>query len=168
MSDIDHQDYLRHGSHNQPTETVVFTFFPDAGQQYRLTPAWGRVIALGWLFNMFALVCLGASSQIIGRPVIWLDDQRWNAMTLTLLVLAACFPLMATALWSLFHGPQVCYISIIPTIILLILAVVDRHNSPGSAIVTLTLAIAGVGLMAGAFAGRYRLSDSSSAITASN
>ena len=117
---------------------------------------------------MFAFICVGASSQIIGRPVIWLDDQRWNAMSLTLFVVAACFPLMATALWSLFHGPQVCYISIIPTIILVILAAVDRHNSPGSAIVTLILAIAGVCLMAGAFAGRYRLSDSSSAITASN
>ena len=168
MSDIDHRDYLGHGSHNRPTETVVFTFFPDAGQQHRLTPAWGRVIASGWLFNMFALVCIGASSQLIGRPVIWLDDERWNAMSLTLFVVAACFPLMATALWSLFHGPQVCYVSIVPTIILVILAAVDRHHSPGSAIVTLILAIAGVCLIAGAFAGRYRLSDSSSAITASN
>ena len=168
MSDINHQNYLGHGSHNQPTEAAVFTFFPNAGQQHRLTPAWGRVIALGWSFNMFAFICVGASSQIIGRPVLWLDDQRWNAMSLTLFVVAACFPLMATALWSLFHGPQGCYISIIPTIILVILAAVDRHNSPGSAIVTLILAIAGVCLMAGAFAGRYRLSDSSSAITASN
>jgi len=168
VSDIDQQDYPGHDPHVQPTETVLFTFFPDAGQQHRLTPAWGRVIALGWLFNMFALICLGASSQMIGRPVIWLDDQRWNAMSLTLFVVATCFPLMATALWSLFHGPHVCYISIIPTMILVIVAAVDRHNSPGSAIVTLILAIAGVGLMAGAFAGRYRLSDSSSAITASN
>ncbi len=168
MSDIDHQNYLGHGSHNQPTRAVVFTFSPDAGQQYRLTPVWGRVIALGWLLTMFALICVGASSQMIGRPVIWLDDQRWNALTLTLLVLASCFPLMATALWSLFHGPHVCYVSIIPTIILVILAAVDRHNSPGSAIVTLVLAIAGVCLVAGAFAGRYRLNNSSSATTASN
>ncbi|CAB4708275.1 unannotated protein [freshwater metagenome] len=168
MSDIDHQNYLGHGSHNQPTRAAVFTFSPDAGQQYRLTPVWGRVIALGWLLTMFALICVGASSQMIGRPVIWLDDQRWNALTLTLLVLASCFPLMATALWSLFHGPHVCYVSIIPTIILVILAAVDRHNSPGSAIVTLVLAIAGVCLVAGAFAGRYRLNNSSRATTASN
>lgn len=168
MSDIDHQNYLGHGSYNQPTETAVFTFFPNAGQQHRLTPAWGRVIAFGCLLNMFALICVGASSQMIGRPVIWLDDQRWNAMSLTLFVVAACFPLGATALWSLFHGPHVCYISIIPTIILVILAAVDRHNSPGSAIVTLILAIAGACLMAGAFAGRYRLNNSSSATIVSN
>ena len=165
---MNHQDYPEHSFHNRSTETVAFTFMASAGQQHRLTPAWGRVIALGWLLNMFALICVGASSQMIGRPVIWLDDQRWNALTLTLLVLASCFPLMATALWSLFHGPHVCYVSIIPTIILVILAAVDRHNSPGSAIVTLVLAIAGVCLVAGAFAGRYRLNNSSSATTASN
>ena len=165
---MNHQDYPEHSFHNRPAETVAFTFMPSAGQQHRLTPAWGRVIALGWLLNMFALICVGASSQIIGRPVIWLDDERWNAMSLTLFVVAACSPLMATALWSLFRGPQVCYISIIPTIILVILAAVDRHTSPGSAIVTLILAVAGVGLMAGAFAGRYRLNNSPSATTASN
>lgn len=168
MSEIEHQHYLGPNSHTQPTETAAFAFFPDAGQQHRLALAWGRVIALGWLLNMFALICVGASSQMIGRPVIWLDDQRWNAVTLTLLVLVACFPLMATGLWSLFHGPHVCYISIVPTIILVMLAAVDRHNSPGSATVTLILAMAGVCLVAGAFAGRYRLNNSSSATTASN
>ena len=75
---------------------------------------------------------------------------------------------MATGLWSLFHGPHVCYVSIVPTIILVILAAIDRHDSPGSAVVTLILAVAGLCLVAGAFAGRYRLSDSSSATTASN
>ena len=168
MSEIHHQDFLGHDSHNPPSETVAFNFRPDASQHHRLTPAWGRVIACGWLLNMFALICVGASSQMIGRPVIWLDDQRWNAVALTFFVVVACFPLMATALWSLFHGPHVCYISIVPTIILAMLAVTDRHNSPGSAIVTLILAIAGGCLVAGSFAGRYRLSDSSSAITASN
>lgn len=168
VSEIKHQDYLEHDSHDRPTETVAFTFMAGAGQQYRLTRAWGRVIALGWLLNLFALICVGASSQMIGRPVIWLDDQRWNAATLTFFVLVSCFPLMATALWSLFHGPHVCYLSIAPTMILVALAAVDRHDSPGSAVVTLILAIAGAGLVAGAFAGRYRLSDSSSATTASN
>ena len=56
----------------------------------------------------------------------------------------------------------------IPTIILVLLAAVDRDNTPGSAIVTVVLAAAGACLVAGAFAGRYRLSDSSSATTASN
>lgn len=168
MSEINHQDYPGHRSHNLPTQTLAFTFLPEADQQHRLTPAWSRVIALGWLLNMFSLICVGASSQIIGRPVIWLDDQRWNAVTLTLLVLAACLPLMASSVWSLFHGPHVCYVSIVPTISLVTLAAIDRHNSPGSALVTLVLAIAGGCLVAGSFAGRYRLSDSSRAITASN
>lgn len=168
MNQVNDQDYFGHETHNHPNETVPFTFFPSAGQQYRLTPAWGRLLALGWSLNMFALICVGASSQMIGRPVIWLDDQRWNAMTLTLLVVAACFPLMLTALWSLFHGPQVCYVSIIPTVILAVLALADRHNSPGSAVVTCILAIAGASLIVGAFAGRYRPSNSSSATTASN
>ena len=162
---MNHQDYPEHSFLNRPT---TFTLMPSSGQQHRLTPAWGRTITLGWTLNMFALICVGASSQMIGRPAIWLDDQRWNAVTLTLLVVAACFPLMATGLWSLFHGPYVCYVSIVPTITLATLAAVDRHNSPGSAAITLILAIAGVCLVAGAFAGRYRLSDSSSATTASN
>jgi len=165
---MNHQDYPERSFHNRPTETAAFTLMPSAGQQHRLTPAWGRVIALGWLLNMFALICVGASSQMIGRPVIWLDDQRWNSVTLTLFVVAACFPLMTAALWSLFQGPHVCYVSMIPTITLVLLAVVDRDNTPGSAIVTVVLAAAGTCLVAGAFAGRYRLSNASSATTASN
>lgn len=163
-----HQDYLEHSSLNRPNEIVTFTFMPSAGQQHRLTPTWGRVIALGWLLNMFALICVGASSQIIGRPVIWLDDQRWGVFTLTLLVIATCFPLMATALWSLFHGPHVWLLSVVPTIVLLVLAALDRDNSPGSAVVTLLLGVAGALSIVGAFAGRYRLSNASSATTASN
>ena len=52
--------------------------------------------------------------------------------------------------------------------LIVLLAAVDRDNTPGSAIVTVVLAAAGACLVAGAFAGRYRLSDSSSATTASN
>lgn len=150
------------------TSPPEFNFFPGARQQTRLAPAWSRIIALGWLLEMFALICVGASSQIIGRPVIWLDDQRWGSVMLTILVVATCFPLMATALWSLFHGPQVFLVSAVPTSILMVLAVLDRDSSPGSAVVTFVLAISGLLLMVGAFAGRYRLSNLSSATTASN
>jgi cytochrome bd-type quinol oxidase subunit 2 len=117
---------------------------------------------------MFALLCTGASSQIIGRPVVWLDDQRWGTLTLTLLVIATCSPLVATAMWSLFHGPRVWLVSIVPTIGLVVLAALDRHNSPGSAVVTLLLGVAGALSIVGAFAGRYRLSNASSATTASS
>lgn len=105
---------------------------------------------------------------MIGRPVIWLDDQRWNSLTLTILVVATCFPMMAIALWALFHGPIVGYLSCIPTAILVVLAILDRNSSPGSAVVTLVLAIAGALLTVGAFAGRYRLSIASSSVTASS
>ncbi len=50
----------------------------------------------------------------------------------------------------------------------MVLAVLDRDSSPGSAVVTFVLAISGLLLMVGAFAGRYRLSNLSSATTASN
>jgi hypothetical protein len=168
VSDIGNHDSLGRDSQKNPSDHGPFTFSPKSAQQHRLTPAWGRTIALVWLLNMFALVCTGASSQIIGRPVIWLDDQRWGALTLTLLVIATCFPLMATALWSLFHGPHVWLVSVVPVIDLLVLAALDRHNSPGSAVVTLLLGVAGTLSIAGAFAGRYRLSNASSATTASN
>lgn len=150
------------------TTSPEFNFFPNAGQQTRLAPAWSQIIALGWLLEMFAFICVGASSQIIGRPVIWLDDQRWGSAMLTILVVATCFPLMATALWSLFHGPQVFLVSAMPTSILMVLAVLDRDSSPGSAVVTFVLAISGLLLMVGAYAGRYRLSNLSSVTTASN
>ena len=168
MSDIGNQDSQGHDPRKNLSDHGQFTFSPKSAQQHRLTPSWGRIIALAWLLNMFALVCTGASSQIIGRPVIWLDDQRWGVFTLTLLVIATCFPLMATALWSLFHGPHVWLVSVVPVIDLLVLAALDRHNSPGSAVVTLLLGVAGALSIVGAFAGRYRLSNASSATTASN
>lgn len=168
MSDVGYQDSL--GPH--PPKNLFnqgsFTFSPQSAQHHRLTPSWGRAIALVWLLNMFALLCTGASSQIIGRPVVWLDDQRWGTLTLTLLVIATCSPLVATVMWSLFHGPRVWLVSIVPTIGLVVLAALDRHNSPGSAVVTLLLGVAGALSIVGAFAGRYRLSNASSATTASN
>jgi hypothetical protein len=59
-------------------------------------------------------------------------------------------------------------LSVVPTIVLLVLAALDRDNSPGSAVVTLLLGVAGALSIVGAFAGRYRLSNASSATTESN
>ena len=168
MSATDHPESQFMAPQQAGSTLPEFNFLAGASPQTRLTPSWGRTVALGWFLESFAFICIGASSQMIGRPVIWLDDQRWNSLTLTLLVIATCFPMMAVALWSLFHGPLVGYLSFIPTAILVVLAILDRHSSPGSAVVTLVLAVAGALLTVGAFAGRYRLSRSSSSVTASN
>lgn len=142
--------------------------FQNVPHHRQLTLGWGRAIALGWLLEMVALICVGASSQIVGRPVVWLDDQRWSVATLTLLASLACLPLMVTAVWSILRGPWVGYLSLIATIDLVLLAVLDRHNSPGSAVVTSALGVAAMFLTFGAFAGRYRSSKVASSVTASS
>lgn len=125
----------------------------------RLTPGWFRTVLIGWCGLFVALVCVGISSHIIGRPVFWLDDQRWSIPLLIAIALAISGPPIVAAIWALAHGPWMPSVSFIATSVLLFAAFVDRHSSPGAAFVTLALGVSGMLLSASSLAGRYRFDD---------
>ncbi|MEI8392378.1 MAG: hypothetical protein WCG40_07745 [Actinomycetes bacterium] len=141
---------------------------PKIGPEHRLTRVWGRTVALGWTLIAVALITVGASSQVIGRPMIWIDDQRFGAVALIMLVVATFAPMIILVTWSLLAGPWVPFLSLLVTGELILLAALDRHNSPGGALVTIFLAIAALLLSVASFAGRYRLSEVDSSIITSN
>ena len=147
---------------------IEIGILPKIGTEQRLTRVWGRTVALGWTLIAVALITVGASSQVIGRPMIWIDDQRFGAVTLALLVAATFAPVIILVTWSLLAGPWVPFLSLLVTGELILWAALDRHNSPGGALVTIFLAIAGLLLSASSFGGRYRLSKVDSSTIASN
>lgn len=112
---------------------------------------------IGWCGLILALVCTGVSSHIIGRPVYWLDDQRWSPFVLVLMALIVTGPALAAAIWSLIDAPWIPLVSGAASIVLAVAAVIDRNSSPGSAVVEGALALAAVLLSSASFAGRYRM-----------
>jgi hypothetical protein len=122
----------------------------------QLTAGWSRTIFLGWAGLTCALASVGISSHIIGRPVFWLDDQRWAPPVLGLLAILVAGPLLVTAVWSYTGRPWIPAVSSASTLVLAVSALIDRHNSPGAAVVTGALAIAGALLSVAAFLVRSR------------
>ena len=147
---------------------IEIGILPKIGLEQRLTRVWGRTVALGWTLIAVALITVGASSQVIGRPMLWIDDQRFGAVTLTLLVAATFAPVIILVTWSLLAGPWVPFLSLLVTGELTLWAALDRHNSPGGALVTIFLATAALLLSVASFGGRYRLSKVDSSIITSN
>jgi len=147
---------------------IEIGILPKIGLEQRLTRVWGRTVALGWTLIAVALITVGASSQVIGRPMLWIDDQRFGAVTLTMLVAATFAPVIILVTWSLLAGPWVPFLSLLVTGELTLWAALDRHNSPGGALVTIFLATAALLLSVASFGGRYRLSKVDSSIITSN
>ena len=125
-------------------------------QRYRLTPIWYRVTLSGWLATTLGLVAVGTSSHVIGRPVFWLDDQRWTIPGAVLIAIAVAIPIFATILTCYLHGPGVPYLSSLATFELALLALLDRNRSPGSAVVLTALTVAALLFSMASFAGMYR------------
>ena len=122
----------------------------------RLTPGWSRTSFLGWGSLAVALACTGISSHIIGRPVFWLDDQRWSAGVLALLAVCVAGPSIVCAVWSYLNGTWIPLFSGASTSVLAVAAILDRNSSPGAAVVIGALAGAGLSLTCATIAGRYR------------
>ena len=139
------------------TEPPATSLFPGLGLRFRLTRAWGRVLVAGWTALSLTLVCVAASSQIIGRPVWWIDDQRFPTTTLALLLIAVFAVPFAVVVWSMFSGPFAPLASIVASIEIAVLAVTDRHASPGSAVVLAIIAVAALLLSIASFAGMHRV-----------
>lgn len=122
----------------------------------RLTIGWSRTIAIGWALMAVCLACVGASSQIIGRPTWWADDQRWSRVVVSVLVLAVFGAVTFVAVWALLRRPFTPQLSAAASFLLGVSAVADIDTSPGSAVVTAALAGAGLLLSIGAVSGRDR------------
>ncbi|MFM8857207.1 MAG: hypothetical protein ACKOI2_08410 [Actinomycetota bacterium] len=130
---------------------------PKYASKMRLTPGWSRTSFLAWGSLAIALACAGISSHIIGRPVFWLDDQRWPVGVLVLLAVCVAGPSFLCAFWSYLNGTWVPLISGASTAVLAVAALLDRHSSPGAAVVEGALAGAGLLMTFATFTGRYRV-----------
>lgn len=120
----------------------------------------------GWVGLTLALASVGASSQVIGRPVWWADDLRWGTIGVIVTVFVVFALCTGVAAWSFLGGPWIPHVSLAGGILLAVNAVVDRHSSPGGAVVTAALAGAGVLLGVGSLSGRRH--DEASRVASSN
>ena len=121
-----------------------------------LTPLWSRVVLSGWLALTLALVAVGTSSHVIGRPVFWLDDQRWTIPGAVLITVGLAVPVAVIIYVCSINGPYIPYLSLVGTAELALLAIFDRHRSPGAAVVLGALAGAALLFSVASFSGRYR------------
>ncbi|MEY3093294.1 MAG: hypothetical protein RIU67_2077 [Actinomycetota bacterium] len=119
----------------------------------RLTIGWARTVAAGWALMAICLACVGASSQIIGRPTWWADDERWSAVVVSIFVLVVFGAATAIAVWSFFRRPFTPFVSTTGALLLGASSLADVDSSPGSAVVTGALAVAALLLSIGSFSG---------------
>lgn len=143
-------------SRHEPPAT---TLFPGLGLRFRLTRTWGWILVIGWTAIGLALVCVAASSQIIGRPVWWIDDQRFSTGVLALWLVAVFAVPLGLVVWSIFAGPFAPHLSVVAAGELAALALTDRDRSPGAAVVLAALAFAALLLSTAAFAGLHRVAS---------
>ena len=128
----------------------------DIGTPGRPTRGWSVVLLIGWLFMAASVILVGVSSHVIGRPVFWLDDQRWGVVGAALITAILAVPFGAVLVLIYYRGPLVPQASILTTAELMVLAILDRHGSPGAAVVIGGLAVAGLLLSLATFGGRFR------------
>lgn len=124
------------------------------GDRHRLTDTWCRTLGIGWTGIAIALAGVGASSQMIGRPVWWADDERWNMALVTTLVIGVFLAITFVCVWSFFRGPYIPQISAGGAILLGVSAFVDRDSSPGGAVVTTVIAASALLLSVAGLSGR--------------
>ena len=124
------------------------------GDRHRLTDTWCRTLGIGWTGIAIALAGVGASSQMIGRPVWWADDERWNLAVVTTLVIGVFLAITFVCVWSFFRGPYIPQISAGAAVLLGLSSFVDRDSSPGGAVVTAVIAVSGLLLAVAGFSGR--------------
>lgn len=128
----------------------------DIGSPGRPTRGWSVVLLIGWIVMAASVILVGVSSHVIGRPVFWLDDQRWGIVGVVLITALLALPFVAVLALSYYRGPLVPQVSVLITAELAVIALVDRHGSPGAAVVIGALALSGALLSLAAFGGRFR------------
>lgn len=119
-----------------------------------LGTAWARVVGIGWVGITLGLASVGASSQVIGRPVWWADDVRWGTVGVVAIVIAMFAASTSVVVISFLHGPLIPQMSILGGLLLGVSAFADRHASPGGAVVTGALAASALLIGIGATSNR--------------
>lgn len=90
-------------------------------------------------------LCVAAvaiSSDLIGRPLWWADEERWSTPILYSLGLVLLVPSVVSTVMSLLRSPRAHWSAWLVAVELAVLALIDRHDSPGSAVVLGALAAA--------------------------
>ncbi len=108
----------------------------------RVHPVWSRVLAVFWILLSLGVVAVAISSDLIGRPLWWADEERWSAPVLFALGLLLIGPIVVSTVLSLLRGPGIHWCAWGVGVELAVLALIDRHASPGSAVVLAALATA--------------------------
>lgn len=103
---------------------------------------WAMVLAVFWVAMTLSIVAVAVSSDLIGRPMWWVDDQRWPMAAIYSLAVVVIGPSIVVAVVALKRRPYVTLMSFGVAMELAILALVDRHQSPGSAVILGALAVA--------------------------
>lgn len=117
---------------------------PSSILRSRLGTAWSRVVGVGWIGITLGLASVGASSQVIGRPVWWADDERWGTAGVIALVFVVFAIGTSVVVVSFLRGPAIPWMSILGGALLGVSALLDRHASPGGAVVTSALAASAI------------------------
>jgi hypothetical protein len=86
--------------------------------------------------------------------VWWADDVRWGTTGVVVLVFLVFAASTAVTLIAFLRGPSIPAVSIVGGALLAASALVDRHSSPGGAVVTGALAASAVLIGIGALSGR--------------
>lgn len=126
---------------------------PDS--EVRVHPVWARVLAVFWTLMSLSVAAVAISSDLIGRPLWWADEERWSTPILYSLGLVLLVPIVVSTVMSLLRSPRAHWSAWLVAVELAVLALIDRHDSPGSAVVLGALAVAA------AFAGVATLSSRS-------
>jgi hypothetical protein len=108
----------------------------------RMSVGWGATLGAFWAFTSLGLIAVSVSSNVIGRPVWWTDDGRWSPPILGLLSALVVAPSAALSVWSFLGGRRADWLSTAIVIEFVVLAIVERHDSPGASAVLVVLAIA--------------------------
>ncbi|MFZ8901708.1 MAG: hypothetical protein ACO39Y_04405 [Ilumatobacteraceae bacterium] len=131
----------------------------DHGHAHRLPPSWSRVVGVGWVGLTLGLASVGASSQVIGRPVWWADDIRWGTVGVIVTVFVVFALCTGITVWAFLSGPFIPQVSAVGGLLLAASALADRDSSPGGAVVTGALAASALLLGFGSWSGRRQLGD---------
>lgn len=119
------------------------------------------MVGIGWVGITLGLASVGASSQVIGRPVWWADDVRWGTGGVIAIVLTVFAISTAVVVVAFLRGPAIPQVSMVGGLLLAFSAVLDRDASPGGAVVTAALAASAVLIGIGALSDRRAVHERS-------
>ncbi|MFM8848412.1 MAG: hypothetical protein ACKOHN_10255 [Actinomycetota bacterium] len=116
--------------------------FAQVRPDRRPSPGWAKVLAVFWTTHFLGFLAVAMSSEVIGRPLWWADRQRWSTPALVALIAIVVLPSFVLVAWSFARGPWTHWLAVAVGVELLGLAFVDRHDSPGAAVVLVVLGAA--------------------------